>query len=342
MNRVIFTYLIIIWVLLLGALGLSILSTTTASEAAGATQVVNHTTLIEFLPDAPSGWTRQVEEWSKAEGTYNVRTNYAPETIDAYVSISDHGSSVSVQEFFEHPEFERVTKTVTVQGFQALELEGDSYYFLIVSVHNRFLVTISTNMDKGTLYQFVDLIDFEGIAALRDTVGKTQESQPVQHTELIEFLPDAPSGWVRQVEGLSAAEGTYNASSIPDFETIDAYVGILDYGSKVSDPEFRDRLPEPEGETKRVTIKGFQAREEYVKDVNYYILQVIIDNRFLVIITTTWDRDTLYYFADSIEYKELAAFAGATERKKMPGFEFGFVFIAVFAYILLKSSKGRD
>jgi len=336
-------YLIIIVVLLLSTIDLSPVGTATASEAAGGSQPIEHSELIGFLPDAPSGWTRQVEKWSKAGGIYDVSTNYASETIDAYVIISDHGSSVSVQEFLERPEFEGVPKTVTVQGFQALELEGDSYYFLIVNINNRFLVTISTNRDKETLYYFADLIDCNGIAAMGDTGGKTQGSQPIQHTELIEFLPDAPSGWVRKVEGLSIAEGTYNASTNTDFETMDAYVGILDHGSKVSEQEFWDRLPEPEGETKRVTIKGFQAKEEYVKDVNYYILHVNIHNRFLVTIFTNRDRETLYYFADSIDYNELATLDGNTEGGKIPGFELDCVIIALFAiaYIVLGSHKRR-
>lgn len=79
-----------------------------------------------------------------------------------------------------------------------------------------------------------------------------------------------------------------------------------------------------QGETKTVTIKGFQARKEYVKDVNYYILQVNIDNRFLVVITISLARETLYYFADSIEIKTNGLFLNVLERGLRPGFCYSF------------------
>jgi hypothetical protein len=344
MSRANFASFVILGLLLLGTLGLSTVGTSTPSEAAGGSQIVQHSELIRFLPDAPSGWSRQAEEWSIAEGTYNISANYPYpyERIDAYVSISDHGIRFSEQDFWDRffgPE--RDTTAVTVQGFQARELEHDSSYFLGVNINNRFLVHIYTNRDRETLYYFADLIDCNGLAALGDAGGKTQGSQPVQPTELIEFLPDAPSGWVREVEGLRFAEGTYNASTNTDFERMDAYVGIQDHGSTVSEQEFWDRLPEPEGEIKSVTIKGFQAREEYVTDFSYYILLVNIHNRFLVVITTARDRETLYYFADAIDYNELATLDESSEEVKTPGFEFGFVIIVLFTieYLVLRSSK---
>ena len=188
-----FASLVIIGVLLLGAMGLSIVSTTTASDATGATQAVNHTKLIVFLPDAPSGWVRKVEGtsivskgWSVAEGTYNVSSNHDLEGFDAFVGILDYGSNVSEQEFWDRcPEFTNMeTKTVTVKGFQAREQydKDTNHYILQVNINNRFVVVIVTNRGKDTLYEFADAIDYKGIVALgRDTeypaksteVGKT-------------------------------------------------------------------------------------------------------------------------------------------------------------------------
>ena len=347
MSKASFASFVILGPLLLGAIVLSTVGTSTPSEAAGGSQMVPHSELIRFLPDAPSGWSRQADEWSIAEGTYNVSTNYPYpyERIDAYVSISDRGIRFSEQDFWDpRLELEGDATAVTVQGFQAREFDGDSSCALRVNINNRFSVHIYTTRDRETLYYFADLIDCNGIAAMGDAGGKTQGSQPVRHTELIEFLPDAPSGWVREVEGLRIAEGSYNASTNTDFERRDAYVGILDRGSTVPEQEFWDRLPEPEGKIKSVTINGFQAREEYVQDIHYYILQVNIDNRFLVVITTARDLETLYYFADAIDYNELATFDGTSEEVKTPGFEFGFVIIAVFAieYLVRESRKGRN
>jgi hypothetical protein len=205
-------------------------------------------------------------------------------------------------------------------------------------------------MSKASFASFVILGLLLLGALVLSTVGITTPSeaaggsQMVPNSELIRFLPDAPSGWNRQIDEWSIAEGTYNVSTNYSSETIDAYVIISDHGIRFSEQEFWDRLPEPEGEIKSVTVNGFQAREEYVQDFNYYILLVNIHNRFLVVITTARDRETLYYFADSIDYNELATLGETINGGEIPGFEFGFVIIAVFAleYIVRKSRKGSN
>jgi len=336
---------LVIVALVLGVLYLSPADLLTPGVAADESQSVYHTRLIEFLPNAPPGWSRHVEEWSIAEGTYNLNANLTSKTIDAYVSISDHGGSFSVQEFWDRLlDPERNATTITVQGFQAVESEEDSRYFLRVNIHDRFFVSIYTNRDKATLYYFANVLDCNEIAAMEDSGSNAQGLQPVvRHTELREFLPDAPPGWEQNVDGLHVASGRYTVNTTTDFTTTDAYVGILDYGSTVSDQEFWDRLPEPDGETKEVTIKGFPAREEYVADVNYYILQVNLHNCLLVTIATPRDRETLYYFADSLNYNELAALAGTPADRKTPGFGFAMVVIALFgtAFIALNRRNHR-
>jgi len=91
-----------------------------------------------------------------------------------------------------------------------------------------------------------------------------------------------------------------------------------------------------EGYTKSVTIKGFPAWEVYSKDTGDYSLYVGINDRFLVFIMTNSDKDTLYKFANSIDYNGITKLQA--EGGKAPGFEAVFTITGLLAvtYLLMR------
>jgi PGF-CTERM protein len=63
--------------------------------------------------------------------------------------------------------------------------------------------------------------------------------------------------------------------------------------------------------TTSTKVNGFPAWEVYNEDLKDYKLYVGINDRFLVLIDTdNSDRDTLYLFANSIDYNGIAALGG--------------------------------
>jgi PGF-CTERM protein len=157
-----------------------------------------------------------------------------------------------------------------------------------------------------------------GVAGLC-TVSATTEA--VHFSKLIEFLPDAPSGWEgEEPEGMTLTyeEGTWSMAtesySKTGTEDVTADVAITDYafytvGWSAAWQGFY-AWESTEGYAKTTKVNGFPAWEIYDKDSNDYSLSVGINDRFMVLINTNSDKDTLYAFANSIDYKGIATLGG--------------------------------
>ena len=208
----------ILWVLLVGVIGLCIVSTAIASEQATTAQPVDSTKLIAFLPSAPTGWygkdtfdaTQSTEggTWSMAIKSYS---KYGAQDTVAQVGITDYafyttGWSDAWKRFYAFESTEGYAKTVTIKGFPAWEVynKNTNNFGLHVDINDRFLVVINTNSDRDTLYEFANSIDYKGIAAL---AGKAASSPPVT--------------------GLPTEQATRPPSMIPGFEAVFAIVGLL-------------------------------------------------------------------------------------------------------------------
>ncbi len=140
-------------------------------------------------------------------------------------------------------------------------------------------------------------------------------SVPAVHfSKLIPFLPDPPSGWVGEEPSgtmmtfdewsWSTAErhytkpGTYTGASI---KITDGEYSWMIYWDQFFEYETTD------GYLKSTSFKGYPAWEEHTKP-DSYTLWVGIDDRFVVIISVhESDRDTLYAFADRVDYRGIAA-----------------------------------
>ena len=151
------------------------------------------------------------------------------------------------------------------------------------------------------------------------TVSATTEA--VHFSKLIELLPAAPSGWGgEEPEGMTFTyeEGTWSMAtesySKTGTEDVTADVAITDYafytvGWSAAWQGFY-AWESTEGYAKTTKVNGFPAWEIYDKDSNDYGLYVGINDRFMVFIHTNSDKDTLYAFANSIDYKGIAALGG--------------------------------
>ncbi len=174
-----FGILVVIGVLLVGATGLCTVS--------AATEAVHFSKLIPFLPDAPSGWEGEepdgmmftVEEgsWSMASKSY---TKSGAEDITAEVGIMDSafyqvGWWAAWQGFYAWESTEGYAKTTEVKGLLAWEsyTKDGNDYGLYVGINDRFMVFISTNSDRDTLYAFANSIDYSGIAAYEESPTPT-------------------------------------------------------------------------------------------------------------------------------------------------------------------------
>jgi len=186
---------LLIGVLLMGVIGMSFVSTAIANGAATTTDAVHFNTLIEFLPDAPSGWTGEDPTgmtFTHEEGTWSMATeSYSKsgaEDVTADVVITDYafysmGWTAAWQGFYAYESTEGHAKTVTVKGnpaWEAYTKDGDDYS-LFVGINDRFMVFINTNSDKDTLYDFANSIDYKGIAALGGgAASPTETEQPTE------------------------------------------------------------------------------------------------------------------------------------------------------------------
>jgi PGF-CTERM protein len=201
------------------------MSTAIASDEATATEAVHFSTLIEFLPNAPSGWdgeepsgmmyTIQDGTWSMATESY---TKSGAEDTTAEVGVMDSafyqvGWLAAWQGFYAYESTEGYAKTVTVDGYPAWEAytKDSGEYTLFVGINDRFMAFINTKSDKDTLYDFANAIDYNGIAAL----GGGAAPPPAETAE--------PTGAATKAPTTSTEEG----SETPGFETVFAVVGLL-------------------------------------------------------------------------------------------------------------------
>jgi|GEM_PF-3129945 len=150
-------------------------------------------------------------------------------------------------------------------------------------------------------------------------------SDAVHFNTLIEYLPEAPSGWAGEEpfgQTFTTAEGTWSMAMKSymksDNEELTADVGIMDsayqqVGWMAAWQGFY-AYESIDGYAKTATVEGYPAWVAYTKDDNQYVLYVNINDRFMVFVNTNSDRDTLYDFADGIDYTGIAALStGAIE-----------------------------
>jgi PGF-CTERM protein len=216
---------ILIGMLLVSVVGLSAMSTAIADDEATATHAVPFDQLIEFLPNAPSGWdggepdgmtfTHEEGTWSMATESY---TKSGAEDTTAEVGVMDSafyqvGWLAAWQGFYAYESTEGYAKTVTVDGYPAWEAytKDSGEYTLFVGINDRFMAFINTNSDKDTLYDFANAIDYNGIAAL----GGGAAPPPAETAE--------PTGAATKAPTTSTEEG----SETPGFEAVFAVVGLL-------------------------------------------------------------------------------------------------------------------
>jgi PGF-CTERM protein len=141
------------------------------------------------------------------------------EDMTADVMISDYalyttGWSAAWEGFYAWETTEGYAKTANVKGFPAWEVytKDSNDYGLYVGINDRFMVVISTNSDKDTLYKFANAIDYNGIAALgggaAPPTGTEQPTQP-------------------PTTGTPAAPPTEEGGEVPGFEVVFAVAGLL-------------------------------------------------------------------------------------------------------------------
>jgi len=232
---------VLIGVLLCGAIGLSIVGTINANEEATATQEERISKLREFMPDAPFGWI--VESRIPDIGVIIFESHYgklsAEEQVAVWISLRDFvgAGHVSVsgynylfydyesREGYQSPE--GYLKKVTIKGFPAWEAHNKSlrlsdgtivhvdWYSLSVNINDQVVVDISTfNTDRDMLYDFSDLIDYKGIAALgEDAVAPAETAHPTEQ-------PTQPSA--KKTPTTPAEE-----EKTPGFEAVFVIAGLL-------------------------------------------------------------------------------------------------------------------
>ncbi len=155
-----------------------------------------------------------------------------------------------------------------------------------------------------------------------DTTPSTEEAQPepgtaqlVHFDKLIPFLPDPPSGWVAEdPSGMMMSFGGGSWSIADRYYTKgddDASIAIIDSAYLSVGPwmiwEGYFEYETTEGYLKSTNFKGYPAWEEHTKP-DHYALHIGIADRFMVSISvTSMDKDTLYAFANKIDYDGIAA-----------------------------------
>lgn len=214
-----------------------------------------------------------------------------------------------------------------------------------------------------------------GVVSTTIASGQATATEAVHFSKLIPFLPAAPSGWEgEEPEGMTFTyeDGTWSMAtksySKSGTEDVTADVGITDYAFYTAGWSAAWQVlyayESTEGYAKTVTVKGLPAWEIYDKDTNDYSLYISINDRFLALINTNSNKDTLYDFANSMDYKGIAALGGgkaaageepgetpseeyptgATEVPedggKAPGFEAVFAVAGLLAVLYLLRRRG--
>lgn len=147
--------------------------------APGTVQAVHFSKLIEFLPEATSGYTAEDPQGSSytiESGSWSMasRTYRKGDTGRAEISIMDSayyevGMFGAWKGFVQWESTDGYYKTTTVKGYPAFETYSKSgkQYGVYVNVKDRFMVYIMVDDDdKEALNAFENSINYAGIGGL--------------------------------------------------------------------------------------------------------------------------------------------------------------------------------
>lgn len=191
-NKIILVLAIIGILLLSGCTGKDTDQTTSTKDGQGATsdstvnkpakgnvEALNFKKLIEFLPEAQSGWTAEepsggsytIEDgsWSMASRTYkkgDEETATVSITDSAYYNV---GLFEAWKGFVQFETTEGYFKKTTVKGYPAFETysKGSKEYGSYVNIKDRLMVYIIVNKDdKNALTAIENSINYAGIEGL--------------------------------------------------------------------------------------------------------------------------------------------------------------------------------
>ena len=217
---------------------------------------------------------------------------------------------------------------------------------------------------KITLVGVLFLLVICGISSI--AIAEVDTTQAVSFKNLIKYLPDAPSGWegedpdgmtfTVQEGSWSMATKSYSKSGSDD---ITADVTITDYAAYILGWQgawgTHYSWESTDGYAKTTKVKGYPAWEMYDKDSNEYMLSISINDRFLVLVTTDGDKNTLDTFANSVDYKGIASLGGSAsstietestgsseeaETEKEPGFGAIFAVSGLLAVAYIIKRRG--
>jgi PGF-CTERM protein len=178
-------------------------------------------------------------------------------------------------------------------------------------------------LNRRTVLVGILLVCAVGLGILGPAIASAQErsAEAVHFNTLIGFLPRAPSGWDGEDpfgQTFTTGEGTWSMAmesyTKSGNEELTADVGIMDsvyqqVGWWAAWQGFYS-YESTDGYAKTVTVEGYPAWEAYTKDDNQYVLYVGINDRFMVFVNTNSDRDTLYDFAEAINFDGIADLGG--------------------------------
>lgn len=158
----------------------TISTTDKEKPAPGSVQAVHFSKLIEFLPEAPSGWTAQEPQgytntvesgsWSMANKEFTKG-----ETGRADIGIMDSayyevGWFSAWNGIYQWESTDGYAKTTTIKGYPAFEMysKSSNNYVLYINVKDRFMVYITVDgADKNSMNTLANAINYDGIASLK-------------------------------------------------------------------------------------------------------------------------------------------------------------------------------
>ncbi|MDY6958448.1 MAG: hypothetical protein SVK08_04755, partial [Halobacteriota archaeon] len=172
------------------------------------------------------------------------------------------------------------------------------------------------------------LLIFVMVAALLlGTIGSVsgeEDVEVVDYKVLLGFLPGDPSGWEGDDpygQTISFGEGTFSMASKSFVKSgtdgeITADVAITDYAANIMGWSGvwggYFEWESTEGYAKRGTFQGFPSWEAFDKESDEYTMLVGINDRFLVMVSTNSDKDTLDDFMSSIDIDGIASLGGGS------------------------------
>ncbi|UCC60044.1 MAG: hypothetical protein JSW38_05400 [Dehalococcoidia bacterium] len=147
--------------------------------APGEVDPVSFNDLLPFLPEPPPGWeadepfggTYQMQEWwwSQVDRDYNNLSTGEYVDISIFDSAYYYGFAwwATMEYAVEWETTEGYAKKTTFKGHRAWKMyDKPDSYSLWVAVSDRFMVMVNAETE-GSLNQFANLINYNGIAALK-------------------------------------------------------------------------------------------------------------------------------------------------------------------------------